>query len=115
MRDIVRTPIGTMMDVVIWQSGRERTVGVEVRAWPDLVETGGATLAAKDTRSQPQSLDLGMLLVPVTDAARKRYAIGHLEGLVVVAIDNEFGSVRQGYHPGRCHREGPGYIGQYAA
>ena len=104
-----------MVDVVIWQSGRERTVGVEVRAWPDLVETGGATLAAKDTRSQPQSLDLGMLLVPVTDAARKRYAIGHLEGFVVVAIDNRVGSVRQGYHPGRCHREGPGYIGQYAA
>ena len=96
MRDIVRTPIGTMVDVVIWQSGRERTVGVEVRAWPDLVETGGATLAAKDTRSQPRSLDLGMLLVPVTDAARKRYAIGHVEGLVVVAIDNELEAYARG-------------------
>jgi serine protease Do len=89
MRDIVRTPIGTTVDVVIWQSGRERTVGVQVRDWPNLVETGVPALAAKDTQSQPRSLDLGMLLVPVTDATRKRYAIEHGEGLVVVAIDNE--------------------------
>jgi serine protease Do len=86
MRDIGRTSVGTMVDLLIWQSGHERIIPIEVRAWPNLIESGGATLAGRDV---PRSLDLGMLLGPVTDAARKRYAIGQLDGLVVVAIDNE--------------------------
>jgi serine protease Do len=89
MRDIGRTPVGTMVDLLIWQSGRERTIPTEVRAWPNLIESSGATLAGTNAQSLPRSLDLGMLLGPVTDAARKRFAIGQGDGVVVLAIDNE--------------------------
>jgi serine protease Do len=77
------------VDLLTWQSGRERTIPTEVRAWPNLIETGAATPDERDAQSLPRSLDLGMLLGPVTDAARKRYAIGQTDGVVVVAIDNE--------------------------
>ena len=89
MRDIVRTPVGTMVDLLVWQNGRERLIPMEVRAWPNLVEPSGATAAGKDAQSPTRPSDLGMLLGPVTDPARKRYAIGQVDGLVVVAIDNE--------------------------
>jgi serine protease Do len=89
MRDIGRTPIGTMVDMLVWQSGRERTIPTEVRAWPNLIESSATTPDGKDAQSLPRPLDLGMLLEPVTDAARKRYAIGQQDGVVVVAIDNE--------------------------
>jgi serine protease Do len=89
MRDIGRTPIGTMVDLLVWQSGRERTIPTEVRAWPNLIESSAATPDGKDAQSLPRPLDLGMLLAPVTEAARKRYAIRQTDGVVVVAIDNE--------------------------
>jgi serine protease Do len=89
MRDIGQTPVGAMVDLLIWQSGHERTIPMRVRAWPNLIESSAATPDGRDTQSPPRSLDLGMLLEPVTDAARKRYAIRQMDGLVVVAIDNE--------------------------
>jgi serine protease Do len=100
MRDIVRTPVGTMVDLLVWQNGRERMIPMEVRAWPNLVEPSGATAAGKDAQSPTRPSDLGMLLGPVTDAARKRYAIGQVDGLVVVAIDNESEAYAKGITTG---------------
>ena len=73
---------------------------MEVRAWPNLVEPSGATAAGKDAQSPTRPSDLGMLLGPVTDAARKRYAIGQVDGLVVVAIDNESEAYAKGITTG---------------
>ena len=100
MRDIVRTPVGTMVDLLVWQDGRERIIPMEVRAWPNLVEPSGAAAAGKDAQSPTRPSDLGMLLGPVTDAARKRYAIGQVDGLVVVAIDNESEAYAKGITTG---------------
>ena len=100
MRDIGRTPVGTTVDLLVWQSGRERTITTVVRAWPNLVQSGGATLAGKDVHLPTQSPNLGMLLAPVTDAARKRYALGDVNGVAVVAVDNESEAYSKGITPG---------------
>ena len=89
-----------MVDLFVWQDGRERIIPMEVRAWPNLVEPSGAAAAGKDAQSPTRPSDLGMLLGPVTDAARKRYAIGQVDGLVVVAIDNELEAYAKGITTG---------------
>jgi serine protease Do len=100
MREIGRTPVGTRVDLLVWQSGHERTIATVVRAWPNLVQLSGATLAGKDAQLPTQSPDLGMLLAPITDAARKRYALGDAQGVAVVAVDNESEAFSKGITPG---------------
>jgi serine protease Do len=100
MRDIGRTPVGTTVDLLVWQSGHERTIATVVRAWPNLVQSSGATLAGGDAQVPPQSPDLGMLLAPITDAARKRYSLGDVRGVAVVAVDNESEAYSKGITPG---------------
>ncbi len=100
MRDIGRTPVGTTVNLLVWKSGRERTIATVVRAWPNLVQSSEATLAGKDAQLPLQSPDLGMLLAPVTDAARKRYALGDVNGIAVVAVDQESEAYGKGITPG---------------
>jgi serine protease Do len=100
MREIGRTPVGTRVDLLVLQGGRERTIATVVRAWPNLVQSSRATLAGGDAQVPPQSPDLGMLLAPITDAARKRYSYGAVNGVAVVAVDNESEAHSKGIMPG---------------
>src|SRR5690348_17316384 len=100
MRDNVRTPVGKTVDLLVWQNGHERTITTVVRAWPNLVQSSGAILAGVDAQVPPQSPDLGMLLAPITDAARKRYSLGEVKGVAVVAVDSESEAHSKGITPG---------------
>jgi serine protease Do len=100
MRDIGRTPVGTTVDLLVWQGGHERTIATVVRAWPNLVQSGGTTLGGRDAQLPPQSPDLGMLVAPITDATRKRDALGDVNGVAIAAVDNASEAYSKGIRPG---------------
>ena len=93
-------PIGRTVDVLIWRNGHEQTIPVEIRAWPHLMEPRGAMLASADTQVPLAPPDLGMLLAPITEMARKHYAIGGTKGVLVAAVDHQSEVYGLGVAPG---------------
>jgi S1-C subfamily serine protease len=80
--------------------GRERTIATVVRAWPNLYSQAEPLLPAKDAQAPIQSPDLGILLPPVTDAARKPIALGDANRVAVVAVDNQSEAYSKGVRSG---------------
>ena len=100
MRAITISPIGEKAELVVWTKGRQQTMQVVTRNWPDLMEARGTTLAAPGALLPVPPPDLGMLLAPITDMARRRYSLDKIQGVLVVAVDSQSEAYGLGISPG---------------
>jgi serine protease Do len=89
MRHIATAPIGSTVRLLVWRGGHESSIPVTVQAWPHLMEPRGETLAAPGANMPARPPDLGMLLAPITPAARQRYGLKDVQGVLVVAVDEQ--------------------------
>ena len=84
LRDIVRTPIGDTVQVVVLHDGVQRSLPVTVASWPrDAWDDRDAPMTPKRPKiSMPPDLGLALSAVPTTD----RGALGLEEGLDGVLV-----------------------------
>jgi serine protease Do len=87
-RTISQTPIGDVVDLLIWRDGGNQEVQVTVAEWPGDPgqATGAPSSAAKVVRGDTASL--GLQLSALTGDLRQRYNVpAEQEGVLVTAVD----------------------------
>lgn len=100
MRVIGMCPIGVPVRVTVWHRGQTRKVQIAAARWPNLMEPRGRMVPAPGAEAPLPSPDLGLLLAPITRAARMEYGIGPARGVLVVAVDKDSEAFVRGFAPG---------------
>ncbi len=100
MDTLTTSPIGKPVRLELWRAGKMFWTPVTVRVWPNLMETRSAMGLGPDTMAPLPSPELGMLLAPITPIARKEYALGHAQGVLVVAVDKQSDAYVHGLNVG---------------
>jgi serine protease Do len=87
MIHVIQVPVGTPLELTIDRRGSTRHVSVTVADWPDL-RTPDATLSnTREDAAAAQAPDCGLILAPLTAAARRYFHLGTDQGVVVSAVD----------------------------
>ena len=100
MREIATTSIGREVTLSVWQRGAVRQVAVTVRIWPGISEPLADVLANPAELLPRPPPDLGLLLAPISPAARKAYSLHDDKGVVVVAVDQMSEAFSRGLRAG---------------
>ncbi len=87
MAEVIRTPINTTVPLVVLRNGKEMQVPITVEEWADLETPEGSMVQSMEHAAAVQPPDLGLVLSPMTDAARRLYGIQGDKGVVVAAVD----------------------------
>jgi serine protease Do len=100
MMDIIQTPHGTRVSVSFERHGKPMQTEVTVAPWTQ-VDRGEAELMHTMAEAQAaETPELGVLLAPITDLARRLYNITTDKGVVVAAVDPASDAFTQGIIPG---------------
>jgi serine protease Do len=91
LRSIVKFPVGTQVHLTVWRGGAEQDIAVTVAEWPNFSPVDGVEMAqAAQTMMIEKAPDPGVRLAPLTDAARKQYALDpKLTGALVSAVERD--------------------------
>ncbi|MGH7041654.1 MAG: trypsin-like peptidase domain-containing protein, partial [Acetobacteraceae bacterium] len=100
MGDLTLAPIGKPVRLEVWRGGKTFWLPVTVRVWPNLMEARGAMGPPPGTNLPLPSPDLGLLLSPITTMARQQFALGKLNGVLVVAVDRQSDAYVHGIQAG---------------
>ena len=100
MIHVIQVPIGTPLDLTLDRRGSTRHVRVTVADWPDL-RTPDATLSnTTEDAAAAQAPDCGLILAPLTAAARRYFHLSTDQGVVVSAVDPTSEAFTSGITPG---------------
>ncbi len=100
MMDVIQTPLGTRVPVAFERHGKPMQAEVTVAPWTQ-VDRGEAELMHTMAEAQAAGTpELGVILAPITDLARRLYNITTDKGVVVAAVDPASDAFTQGIVPG---------------
>jgi serine protease Do len=100
INDIIQTPLGTRVPVAFERHGKAMQAEVTVAPWTQ-IDRGEAELMHTMAEAQAaETPELGMILAPITDLARRLYNISANNGVVVAAVDPASDAFTQGIIPG---------------
>jgi serine protease Do len=83
LRTIIATEQGTAITLTVCRAGETRDVTVTGQAWPHMMELRADVLASADSVARAQSQGIGLHLVPVTAADRKRLKVPNGVGVTI--------------------------------
>jgi serine protease Do len=97
---VIQVPIGTPLEVTTDRRGTSRYVSVTVAAWPDLRTPDAALTNTRQDAAAAQAPDCGLILAPLTVAARRYFRLSTDQGVVVSAVDHASEAFSSGITPG---------------
>ena len=100
MRDIILTPKGATVPLTIVRSGNVMQVGVQVAPMPGQISTQAEIMRTLERASEAYAPDLGLLLTPMNDEARRFYQFRVNSGAVIAAVDPTSQAYTDGISPG---------------
>jgi serine protease Do len=87
MRQIIRTPINTTVPLTFKRDGKTMTAKVTVTAWKDMRGLDIQGIKNMARAAAAHSPDFGIVLAPMSEAAREFYKVTTPSGVVVAAVD----------------------------
>ena len=86
MRDIVLTPINTTVPITYERDDQIRKVDITVADWKGMHARDASVINSTEHAAAARPPDLGLILTPMTDAARQFYKFTADSGVVVAAV-----------------------------
>jgi serine protease Do len=99
LRGVVVLPVDQSFRADIWRDGKQITLEVQVKPWPNLKVGRGTILANTTSAEQAGWVSLGVSLGNVTDDVRRKYALKN-EGATVTAVARQSEAYDRGITPG---------------
>ena len=87
IQDIIVTPLNTTMPVSFIRDGKDMTANVTVTQWQNMGNSGASMMNSMETAYAATAPDLGLILAPMSAAARSLYRIPTTDGVVVAAVN----------------------------
>jgi serine protease Do len=87
IQDIAVTPADQTVPVTVGREGKVLTVDVTVTYWPDLAAPLSSVLTSMQEAAAASPPDFGLVLSPMTGAARRLYRLTADHGVVIAAVD----------------------------
>jgi serine protease Do len=100
IRDIILTPLGTSVPITLIRNGKGLTAKVTVAQWPDILAPVAQVVKSLHTADAAKVPDFGLILAPMSDAARDFYRIAQTNGAVVTAVNPTSEAFTNGVRPG---------------
>lgn len=104
-RIVADTAVGEEADVVVWRDGKERNFRVTLGRLEEFEKAAaGEDAGGEPSGAQPAGVedkDLGLLLAPLSASLREQFEVsGDVNGVAVVAVDDDGPSREKGVRPG---------------
>lgn len=99
-RDIILTPKGATVPLTVVRSGNVMQIGVQVAPMPGQLSDQGEVTQTLERASEARAPDLGLLLTPMNDEARRFYQFRVNSGAVIAAVDPRSQAYTDGIAPG---------------
>jgi serine protease Do len=100
MRDIILTPLGTSVPITFIRNGKSLTAKVTVAQWPDVLAPVAQVVKTLHSADAAKAPDFGLILAPMSDAARDFYGTAQTNGVVVTAVNPTSEAFTDGVRPG---------------
>jgi serine protease Do len=84
---IARTPANQTVPVTVERDGKALTIDVTVTYWPDLAAPLDSVLTSMQEAAAASPPDFGLVLSPMTGAAKRLYKLTADHGVVIAAVD----------------------------
>lgn len=100
MRAIILTPKGTSVPLSVVRSGHPMQVSLQVAAMPGQLTDRAEVMRTLEKASEAYAPNLGLLLTPMNDEARRFYQVSTNSGAVIAAVDPTSQAFTDGIVPG---------------
>lgn len=87
IQDVIRTPLETTMPVSFIRDGKNMTANVTVAQWQNMGSSGASMMNSMESAYAATAPDLGLILAPMSAAARSLYRLPPTDGVVVAAVN----------------------------
>lgn len=99
LRRMALAPAGKAVKLRICRDGEEMPVSVTVAEWPAM-EMPAQSMRGTANAAHAEPADFGLVLAPVSEAARRMYGIAARDGVLVTAVDPASEASSNGIVPG---------------